>query len=140
MAAIFRLERRSYPFSESFESDFSEGVPALVTFHAMLSKKLESVAVLKTVARCSEQMMRRLTGWTSERLLRGGPMKFALLYYFYDPAQAGPTEGELSDWLALDAQINEAGAHVYGAGFHPESTARTVSVRDGQASTEGAVA
>ena len=67
-------------------------------------------------------------------------MKFALLY-FYDPAQAGPAEGEVSDWLALDAEIKEAGAHdVYGAGFHPESTARTVSVRDGQASTEGGVA
>ena len=66
-------------------------------------------------------------------------MKFALLY-FYDPAQAGPAEGEVSDWLALDAEIKEAGAHVYGAGFHPESTARTVSVREGQASTEGGVA
>jgi hypothetical protein len=65
-------------------------------------------------------------------------MKFALLY-FYDPAQAGPAEGEVSDWLALDAEIKEAGAQ-YGAGFHPESTARTVSVRDGQASTEGGVA
>jgi hypothetical protein len=63
-------------------------------------------------------------------------MKFALLY-FYDPAQAGTAEGEVSDWLALDAEIKEAGAHVYGAGFHPESTARTVSVREGQASTEG---
>jgi hypothetical protein len=52
-------------------------------------------------------------------------MKFALLY-FYDPAQAGPAEGEVSDWLALDAETKEAGAHdVYGAGFHPESTART---------------
>jgi hypothetical protein len=40
-------------------------------------------------------------------------MKFALLY-FYDPAQAGPAEGEVSDWLALDAEIKEAGAHVYG--------------------------
>jgi hypothetical protein len=66
-------------------------------------------------------------------------MKFALSY-FYDPAQAGPAEGEVSDWLALDAEIKEAGAHVYGAGFQPESTARTVSVRDGQASTEGGVA
>lgn len=64
-------------------------------------------------------------------------MKFALSY-FYDPAPAGPAEGE--DWLALDAEIKEAGAHVYGAGFHPESTARTVSVRDQQASTEGGVA
>ena len=47
-------------------------------------------------------------------------MKFALLY-FYDPAQAGPAEDEVSDWLALD-ESKEAGAHVYGAGFHPEST------------------
>jgi hypothetical protein len=34
-------------------------------------------------------------------------MKFALLY-FYDPAQAGPAEGEVSDWLALDAEIKES--------------------------------
>ena len=66
-------------------------------------------------------------------------MKFALLYV-YDPAQAGPAEGEVGDWLALDAEIKEAGAQVYGAGLHPESTARTVSVRDGRASTEGGVA
>ena len=66
-------------------------------------------------------------------------MKVALLY-FYDPAQAGPAEGVVGDWLAPDAQIKEASAHVYGAGFHPESTARTVSVRDGQASTGGGVA
>jgi hypothetical protein len=63
-------------------------------------------------------------------------MKFALLH-FYDPAQAGRAEGEVSDWLALDAEIKKAGAHVYGAGFRSESTARTVSARDGQASPEG---
>ena len=40
-------------------------------------------------------------------------MKFALLY-FYDPAQAGPAEGEVSDWLALDAEIREAGATCTG--------------------------
>jgi hypothetical protein len=69
-------------------------------------------------------------------------MKFALLYYFYDPAQAGPASRASSATdLALDAEINEAGAHVYGAGFHPQSTAaRTLSVSDGQASTEGTVA
>ena len=66
-------------------------------------------------------------------------MQFAHLY-FYDSAQTGPAEGEVSDWLALDAEIKEARAHVYGAGFHPESTARTVSVSKGQASTEGGVA
>lgn len=67
-------------------------------------------------------------------------MKFALSY-FYDPAHAGPAEGEVSsDRLALDAEVEEADAHVYGAGFYPESTSRTVSVREGQASTEGRVA
>ena len=50
-------------------------------------------------------------------------MKFALLY-FYDPAQAGPAEGEVSDWLALDAEIKEAGAHVYGASFHRRAPLR----------------
>lgn len=62
-------------------------------------------------------------------------MKVALLY-FYDPAQAGPTEGEVDAWVALDAEIRGSGAFVYEAGFQPESTARTVSVRDGQAWTE----
>jgi len=66
-------------------------------------------------------------------------MKFSLLY-FYDPAQAAPAEGKFSDWLVLDAEIKESCAHVYGAGFHQESTARTASVRDGQTSAEGGVA
>jgi hypothetical protein len=48
-------------------------------------------------------------------------MKFALLYYFYDRAQAGPaSRARSATELALDAQINEAGAHVYEAGFHPQ--------------------
>ncbi len=66
-------------------------------------------------------------------------MEFALLY-FYDFAQAGPAEGGVSGWPALDAEIEEAGAHRYGAGFHPESSSRTVSVREGQARIEGGVA
>jgi hypothetical protein len=82
--------------------------------------------------------VRRFTGWASGRL-RGGPIKLALLY-FYGPAEAGRAEGEVSDWLALDAEPKEAGAHVYGAGFHPGSTARTVNLGDGLASTEGGVA
>jgi hypothetical protein len=68
-------------------------------------------------------------------LQEGGLVKFALLY-FYDLAQAGPAEGEVSDWLALDTEIKGSGAFVYETGFQPESTARTVSVRDGRASTE----
>ena len=62
-------------------------------------------------------------------------MKFALLYS-YDPAQAGPAEGEVQGWLDLDAEIRGSGAFVYEAGFQPAETARTVSVRDGQARTE----
>ncbi|MGH2534669.1 MAG: YciI family protein [Thermomicrobiales bacterium] len=62
-------------------------------------------------------------------------MKVALLYY-YDPAQAGPTEGEVADWLAFEKDVNEAGIHVYEAGFQPAARAQTVSVRDGQAATE----
>lgn len=66
-------------------------------------------------------------------------MKFALLYR-YDPAQAGPTEGEVRDWIDLDAEIKSSGAFVYEAGFQPASTAQTVSVRDGRAlSEEGGV-
>ena len=59
-------------------------------------------------------------------------MKFALLYS-YDPARAGPAEGEVDDWLALDAEIRGSGVFVYESGFQPASTARTVSARDGQA-------
>ena len=62
-------------------------------------------------------------------------MKFALLY-FYDPAQAGPAAGEVSDWLTLDKEIKESGVFVYEAGFHGVSTARTVSVRYGRVHTE----
>ena len=64
-------------------------------------------------------------------------MEFALLY-FYDFAQAGPAEGGVSGWPALDAEIEEAGARRYGAGLHPESSSRTV--REGQARIEGGVA
>jgi hypothetical protein len=55
---------------------------------------------------------------------------------FLRPAQAGAAEGEVSNWLALDTEIKDSGAFVYETGFQPQSTARTVSVRDGQASTE----
>ena len=71
-------------------------------------------------------------------------MKFALLY-FYDPAQAGPAEGEVSDWLALDAEIKGdqgSGRPRRVRGRFPSGEHRSdgVSVRDGQASTEGGVA
>ena len=66
-------------------------------------------------------------------------MKFALSY-FYDPAQTGPAEDGVCDRLGLDAEIGNAGAHVHGAGFHPGSTARTVSAREGRTSTEGGAA
>jgi hypothetical protein len=62
-------------------------------------------------------------------------MKFALLYY-YNPAQAGPTEEEFADWMSLDTAVKEAGAHVYEAGFYGAEQAQTISVRGGQMTTE----
>jgi hypothetical protein len=61
-------------------------------------------------------------------------MKFALLY-FYDPAVAGPTTGEVEDWMAFDTEVKAAGVHVEESGFHSAEGARTVTVRDGAAST-----
>lgn len=64
-------------------------------------------------------------------------MKFALLYQ-YDPSKTGPSPAEISDWLAFDAQVRDAGIFVYESGFHAADHARTVSLRDGAASvTDG---
>lgn len=66
-------------------------------------------------------------------------MKFVLLYY-YDPTKAGPTEAEVSQWIAFDQETKDANVFVYEAGFHPATTAQTISVRDDQVATEqGAV-
>ena len=58
-------------------------------------------------------------------------MKFAL-HEYYNPAEAGPTEGEVADWMAFDEAVKAAEAHVDEAGFQPAFTARTISVRDGE--------
>ena len=63
-------------------------------------------------------------------------MKFALLYQ-YDPAQTGPADNEVPDWLEFDKQVRDAGAFVYEAGFHPADAARRVAVRDGVSAVEG---
>jgi hypothetical protein len=62
-------------------------------------------------------------------------MRFALLYY-YDPTKTGPAKGEVSDWLAFDQQVKDAGVFDYEVGFQPQNRARTVSVRDGRATVE----
>ena len=59
-------------------------------------------------------------------------MKFALLYH-YDPEHAGPAEGEVSEWVAFDEKVRAAGAFVYEAGFHSASAARSLQVREGEA-------
>ena len=64
-------------------------------------------------------------------------MKFALLYQ-YDPAQAGPADDEVRDWLEFDKRVRDAGAFVYEAGFHGADAARRVTVRDGASAVEGA--
>jgi hypothetical protein len=62
-------------------------------------------------------------------------VKFSLLY-FWDPAQAGPAEGEFSDWLALDAEIKESGApHVWGR--FPSGEHRSDGEREGGAGERG---
>jgi hypothetical protein len=51
------------------------------------------------------------------------------------PEKTGPTAEEVQDWMAFDKEIRSGGAHLYEAGFQPAKRARTVSVRDGQATT-----
>lgn len=59
-------------------------------------------------------------------------MKFALTYV-YDPERAAPGGmEEIQEWLDLDKEIREAGAHVYADGLQPASEARPVSLRAGQ--------
>jgi hypothetical protein len=62
-------------------------------------------------------------------------MRFALLYH-YDPAEAGPTKGEVRDWLAFEQEAKNAGVHEYEVGFQSARKSRTVSVRDGNVTTE----
>jgi hypothetical protein len=66
---------------------------------------------------------------------RRNAVKFALLYY-HNPATDGPSEGEVAEWMDLDARVKDAGVDVYEAGFHPATTAKTVSVRDGRVTTD----
>jgi hypothetical protein len=62
-------------------------------------------------------------------------VKFALLYH-YDPATDGPSEGEIPEWFAFDKEVKDAGVYVYAEGFYAAETAKTVSARDGKATTE----
>jgi hypothetical protein len=62
-------------------------------------------------------------------------VKFALCYY-YDPDTDGPTEGEIPEWMDLDAKVKDAGVYVYAEGFHSAETAKTVSARGGRVTTE----
>jgi len=57
-------------------------------------------------------------------------MKFTLLYA-YDPTTASPSEGEIADWLALDADWREAGILVHAEGFYHRDEGKAVRVRDG---------
>lgn len=62
-------------------------------------------------------------------------MKFALLFS-YDPAVTGPSEGEITEWLAYDAKVREAGVLEHDAGFQYPDKGVTVTVRDGKRSVE----
>ncbi|MGX2995631.1 YciI family protein [Streptomyces sp. JNUCC 64] len=65
-------------------------------------------------------------------------MQFALIYS-YDPAAAGPGgDDEVTEWIALDQELTEAGIKVHEAGFHPGAEGRTVTVREsGAVVTDG---
>lgn len=58
-------------------------------------------------------------------------MQYALVYS-YDPSTATPADDEVQDWIALDAELAEAGTTIHEAGFHPIEEARVVTVRDGE--------
>lgn len=65
--------------------------------------------------------------------------KFALIYQ-YDPTTAGPTQGEVDDWVAYDKAVRDAGVFVFEAGYHDAEASRTVSVRNGEAVVNDGVA
>jgi hypothetical protein len=64
--------------------------------------------------------------------------KYALVWFF-DPSKAGPTEGEYQEWVEFEKDPKDAGQLVHGAGLHPASEAKSVSIRDGQAAVEDGV-
>jgi hypothetical protein len=65
-------------------------------------------------------------------------MKYALVYFF-DPSKTGPTEGEYQEWVEFEESAKDAGQLVHGAGLHPSSEAKSVSIRDGQTTVEDGV-
>jgi hypothetical protein len=62
-------------------------------------------------------------------------MKFTLLYV-YDPTTTSPSEGEIADWLALDAEYREKGILVHAEGFYHRDEGKVVRVRDGATAVE----
>ncbi|MGW1677071.1 YciI family protein [Saccharopolyspora sp. NPDC002376] len=65
--------------------------------------------------------------------------KFALIYQ-YNPTEAGPSQGEIDEWVAYDKEVRDAGVFVYEAGYHDAEASRTVSVRDGSTIVNDGVA
>jgi len=64
--------------------------------------------------------------------------KYALVYFF-DPSEGGPTEDEYEEWVEFERSAKDAGELVHGAGLHPSSEAKSVSIRDGHTPVEDAV-
>jgi hypothetical protein len=62
-------------------------------------------------------------------------VKYALVYFF-DPSEAGPTEREYQEWVEFEQSAKGAGQLVHGAGLHPSSQAKSVSIRDGETAVE----
>jgi hypothetical protein len=58
------------------------------------------------------------------------------LLWFFDPAEAGPTEGEYQEWVAFEQAAKDAGQLVHGAGLTPVAEAKSVRMREGQAQVE----
>jgi hypothetical protein len=64
--------------------------------------------------------------------------KYALVYFF-DPSKGGPTEGEYQEWVEFEESAKDAGQLVHGAGLHPSSKGRSVSIRDGETAVDDGV-
>ncbi|NNH70016.1 hypothetical protein HLB23_09095 [Nocardia uniformis] len=62
-------------------------------------------------------------------------MKYTLLYA-YDPATAGPSDGEVPEWIEFDNQVKAAGIFVHEAGLHPAADGKTLTIRDGESSID----
>jgi hypothetical protein len=62
-------------------------------------------------------------------------MRYALLYY-YDPDRTTPTEGEVTEWMAFDREVQAGGVLLYEVGLQSHLTASIVQTRNGTTTVE----